>query len=110
MHRNRAQRHRKRVSPEFEHLGQHFVHRPAGSCNFQRPPAGFSVSSRFLDHFWAGHAVSRYVTLARIGHLPPFLRSTDAETIKNVNFALSLGNPPSLRTFRFNLMRFVDVS
>ena len=110
MHRNRAQRHRKRVSPEFEHLRQHFVHLPAGSCDFQRPPARFSVSSQFLDHFWAGHAVSRYVTLARIGHLPPFLRSTDAETIKNVHFALCLGNPPSFRTFHFDLTRFIDVT
>ena len=55
-----------------------------------------------LDHFWACHAVSRYVTLVRNGHLPPFLRSTDAENLKNVNFAFSLGNPPSLGAFHFD--------
>ena len=60
---------------------------------------------RFLSilvQFWACHAVSRYVTLVRNGHLPPFLRSTDAKNIKNVHFALCLGNPPSFRQFHFD--------
>ena len=55
-----------------------------------------------LDHFWVCHAVSRYVTLVRNGHLPVFLRSTHAENLKNVHFALCLGNRSSLGAFHFD--------
>ena len=63
-----------------------------------------------LDHFWACHAVSRYVTLFRKSHLPPFLRSMDAENLKNVHFALSLSNPPSLSNFHFDYTSFDGVT